>query len=732
MTAILVAVVMLLFSGNSLGSPVGAGGSGAGSLAGAPSAPLVSSLGGAGATYVGPAAKFLVGPYLTQPEVLTPEQAANMRLPSSEANALPPVVNPRPGTTTQGRLRAAPSDPVLPFPVVSCSPMGPGCDRITTNPGGAVTNPYGINAVDSTSLYGITVEPPDQGLCAGNGYVMEVLNIGELRVYNANLSPESSVIALDSLMGLTQLGYSSGGDISCLYDWDNGGHWFITEFVSTTPESIGGVFAGCFSAVFDTCREGIAVSVTNNPLGAYNVYFLDPNLVNNDPGAGYLLNDFAKIGNTRDALLLSYDEFNLNAATIPSCPAYGCFGFNGAQQFAINKKALELGYPVFSLNGAPDPEFTVAYVNMGTDPNIQPPDGNCYQNGITCWYQVIPAQSPDPAQFDNHYGGSGFMLAGLDFFGNGDNRLATFYWTHLSDLNSANCARCQGAGGIQFGGQIFTGLESYRDEGAACLASLGGFCGLGPQKAGPIPLGKNCVVFGLNETGVKVKSCPENGIATNFDGVTQVSYAGGEIWAGLSTLINQSYGPGNCQSGGDDCELHVGVAYFAIGTSTFNQVGFFALTTQGYITAEHEDLEFPAIAAGDTAAQGAVISFTLSGNGGPMKTHDGGFFPSSAFGRLSLMSPGLMGSVIHITALGMGTQDGFTEYFGYPGITRPRWGDYGWAIFVPGPNGGRFYFASEYIQYPNCSPAAFLIDPSCGGTRTAYANWGSSLNYVMA
>ena len=45
------------------------------------------------------------------------------------------------------------------------------------------------------------------------------------------------------------LNWSIGGDPSCLYDSSNGGHWFITEIVSASPESAGGAFTGCFSAV---------------------------------------------------------------------------------------------------------------------------------------------------------------------------------------------------------------------------------------------------------------------------------------------------------------------------------------------------------------------------------------------------------------------------------------------------------------------------------------------------
>ena len=121
------------------------------------------------------------------------------------------------------------------------------------------------------------------------------------------------------------------------------------------------------------------------------------------------------------------------------------------------------------------------------------------------------------------------------------------------------------------------------------------------------------------------------------------------------------------------------------------------------------------------------MSFTLSGNGGPTGADQGGFYPSSAFGRLSSSSSGLVGSVINIADLGQAPQDGFTEYLG--GGSRPRWGDYGAAVYDAAMN--RIYFASQYIQYPNCTGSAFTLTVgTCGGTRDGYANWGTSVNYV--
>ena len=103
-----------------------------------------------------------------------------------------------------------------------------------------------------------------------------------------------------------------------------------------------------------------------------------------------------------------------------SLPGIGGGFFNGAQEFAFDKNALEEGLPVSKSNGKPNQKFNVAIENMGLLPT---PDGTCASDntfhlpGIACWFTVIPAQAPDPSQYDNSYGGSGFMLASLDFYG---------------------------------------------------------------------------------------------------------------------------------------------------------------------------------------------------------------------------------------------------------------------------------------------------------------------------
>ena len=49
-------------------------------------------------------------------------------------------------------------------------------------------------------------------------------------------------------------------------------------------------------------------------------------------------------------------------------------------------------------------------------------------------------------------------------------------------------------------------------------------------------------------------------------------------------------------------------------------------------------------------------------------------------------------------------------------------------------SGGKIDFASEYIQYPNCTGSAFNSNdgvPTCHGTRDGRANWGTSVNSVV-
>ena len=121
---------------------------------------------------------------------------------------------------------------------------------------------------------------------------------------------------------------------------------------------------------------------------------------------------------------------------------------------------------------------------------------------------------------------------------------------------------------------------------------------------------------------------------------------------------------------------------------------------------------FPAI--GVNGSGKAVMAFTLAGPG---------YFPSAAWLNLT----GGDGQ-IHVSGAGLGPDDGFTQYPDEDPVDNGsgRWGDYGAA--VAGPDGS-IWLASEYIGQ-TCTLAEFVVDTTCGGTRTILANWGTFITRV--
>jgi len=75
---------------------------------------------------------------------------------------------------------------------------------------------------------------------------------------------------------------------------------------------------------------------------------------------------------------------------------------------------------------------------------------------------------------------------------------------------------------------------------------------------------------------------------------------------------------------------------------------------------------------------------------------------------------------------GVGPQDGFSATDSLGG-GRPRWGDYG----ATAMDGGTLWLASESIEQ-TCTLEQFLTGAigSCGGTRTALANWGTRISAI--
>ena len=150
------------------------------------------------------------------------------------------------------------------------------------------------------------------------------------------------------------------------------------------------------------------------------------------------------------------------------------------------------------------------------------------------------------------------MLDALDFqlHGQGDNRIAVWDWTGLRGLNSAAGKMRP----VKFGGQLFSGTPYYDPENIGDV--------LAAQKAGPIPLGDECGAAGLSTGTPPPATCPENGLATNGDNMTQASQAQGQLWGAISTQVNQTFTS-------DSSELHQGAVYWVVNTDSFDRTGQF-------------------------------------------------------------------------------------------------------------------------------------------------------------
>src|SRR5260370_23411046 len=123
-----------------------------------------------------------------------------------------------------------------------------------------------------------SLEPPGQGLCVGNGMVMEIIN-DVMRVYSPNGTPLKSVEALNTFFGYVPAIIRGtpnvfgpfATDPSCYYDKDTN-RWFadmltIDVFAKNDPAHNirGGDFTG-------TNHLDLAVSNTSNPTGTRTNY----------------------------------------------------------------------------------------------------------------------------------------------------------------------------------------------------------------------------------------------------------------------------------------------------------------------------------------------------------------------------------------------------------------------------------------------------------------------------
>jgi hypothetical protein len=528
---------------------------------------------------------------------------------------------------------------------------------------------FGANKGNQFSL-----EPPDQGLCVGNGFVLETLN-DVLRIYDTVGNPLTGPIDLNSFYGYPaaidrtknplQFGPSIT-DPSCTFDTQTQ-RWF--HVVLTLDRA--NVFTQGLSGAN---HLDIAVSATASPLGPWNIYSLPVQddgtqgtpdhhcTLGRNPAHGPCLGDYPHLGADANGFYLTTNEFNLVSP-----------GFRGAQIYAFSKAQLAAGASSVTVT-----QFDTADSSLAVQL-----DGN---PGFTVWPVLSTGN-----QFEGSQGGTEYFLSSEAVFQNTgvDSRLRL--WT-LSNTKSLN-----GTPGLSLSTSVVNTIPYAVPSRST-------------QKTGDVPLAQ-CLSDSALQVSPTLFGCwrlvvggagpfpnTEKVVDSNDSRMQQVVLANGKLWAALDTGLSISGDP----------TPRAGIAFFVINPHSGK------VHQQGYAGLAGNNLTYPAIAV--TQSGRGVMAFTLLGDD---------FYPSAGYAGID-DKVGV--GALHIAASGQGPDDGFTGYnpisqFG----NRPRWGDYGAAA----TDGNSIWIASEYINQ-TCTYATWLgTNFRCGNTRTQLANWGTRISLIV-
>jgi hypothetical protein len=554
-----------------------------------------------------------------------------------------------------------------------------------------------------------TVEPPDQALCAGNGYELEAVN-DVLNVFDSaghSALPDNTAtnivaglprdvnhaVDLNSFFGYAPAINRSTGvrgpsltDPTCLYDAATQ-RWFVTVLTLETLPN------GSLTLVnhLDT-----AVSQTSDPTGQWNIYKVDvTNDGTNTGGAnpGPYLGDYPHIGADANGFYITTNAYPWLSG-----------GFAGAQIYAFSKAQLAAG------------AGNVTMVHIDTSGKVNAPsDAGATQPGFTVW----PAQSPGANQFATVNNGTEYFLssnaadeATHPVVGTGgsyvSNELVSWTLSNTASLNTSSPALNLSTRIVPVG--TYAIPPKQRQQGAGTPPGTDvpqGHCI--NDTTTPTIAGVGCwrLLFGGQPAHNEVISTPDS----NDTRMQQVMYANGKLWGALDTALN----PGG---GGQ----RAGIAWYVVNPSSSK------VALQGYLGAQGYDFAYPAI--GVTSSGRGVIAFTASGDS---------LNPSAAYAPID----GIVGAgPWNVVPGGQGAapDDGFTSYKAQVGTPpRTRWGDYGAAAVV----GNSVWVASEYVasacDYSTWGGPFFsggsgdnllgtcASSPGGVGHRTALGNWSTRI-----
>ena len=561
-----------------------------------------------------------------------------------------------------------------------------------------------------------SLEPPDQGLCAGNGYVLEVVN-DVLNVFSASTGqtvlPDNTAtnivggfprnvghaVDLNSFYGYPPAINRATGvrgpeltDPSCIYDSQTQ-RWFVVELTLGTLPS--GTLTG-------KNELDLAVSKTPDPTGLFNIYRIPVQddgtdgtpdhgcpLHDDATGHGPCLGDYPHIGADANGIYLTTNEY----AFFPN------FVFMGAQIYALPKAALAAGATTVSAV-----QIDTRHSGVGGHP------------GFTLW----PAQSPNPGQFNTDNGGTEYFMSSdaadeaqcnsgaVCTPGTGTStHLLVWSLTNTSSLNSSSPSLSLSSKVLTVGQYGVPPKQQQPGSGTPATANEPqGFC-INNTTTLLFNGATGCwrLLFGAEPAHNEVISRPDS----NDTRMQQVMWANGKLWGSLDTALNPDGGP-----------QRAGIEWFIVNPNAGK------LVLQGYLGATGYDFTYPAV--GVTASGRGVMAFTATGNT---------LHPSAGYAAIDA-NAGVTSWNVVPGGTGAANDDGFTGYAAQVGNPpRTRWGDYGSASV----DGNSIWIASEYIasacDYTTWGGPFFAggtgdnLLGTCAGTlggigsRAALGNWST-------
>jgi hypothetical protein len=564
-------------------------------------------------------------------------------------------------------------------PTAPAAPIVPGVGVGSGGPLTVMTSFDGLNHRNQRLANGgnqFSLEPPDQGLCAGNGFELEVIN-DVLKVFTPSGGVAKGTEDLNTFFHYaaqfnrkTRVQGPFVTDPSCWFDSATN-RWFIDQLtLEVFPDS--GDFTGQNHLDLAVSSGGDPTTATwniyttqvqddgNNGTPDHHCVGINPPLFGNRVHAptfpNACLGDYPHLGADANGIYLTTNEYAFFGIT-----------FHGAQIYAFSKAALESGAATVSV----------------TQIDTHGMDGG--NSGFTLWPATAPAGS-----FNKALGGTQYFLssnAADEAHGDGSG-IGPRRSTQLLVWTLTNTSSLDSTPGLNLSlktlgvGLYVVPARSEQKAGSTPIADC-----LNKHSCAPILIG-GTDPFAPNH---------EYTVDSNDTRMQQVVYADGMLWGALDTAVNSN------------ANTRAGVEWFVV-----DPAGGGSIANTGYLAVNDNNITYPAIAV--TPSGKGVMAFTLLGRD---------FYPSAAFASMDASGPG----PVQLAALGAGPADGFSGYavFNAPNPARPRWGDYGAAV-VDGTN---IWMASEYIGQ-TCTLSQYLSAPigSCGGTRTAFANWDTRLTEV--